>query len=75
MINGFIASAISAFLTNPIDVVKSRIMTQRDHYYKNVFDGFKKIIMKESIRELSKGALLRTLTLGTSGSVFFLMYE
>lgn len=73
--NGFLAAALASFATNPIDVIKTRIMTQRDGYYKSILDTFIKIMVKEDKYALMKGVQIRTLNLGFSGSIFFYIYE
>lgn len=66
---------IAAFLTNPIDVVKSRLMTQRDKYYSNTFNCFKSIYYDEGPRGFLKGAHVRVPSIGFTGVIFFAIYE
>jgi len=40
--NGLISTCGTAFITYPMDLVKTKLMTQRDRHYKGVFDCIKK---------------------------------
>lgn len=66
---------LGAALTNPIDVVKTRLMTQRDKYYASTFNCFKSIKREEGFKGFAKGIHIRTAALGFFGTVFFGMYE
>lgn len=61
-----ISSAIASSITTPFDVVKTRFQVQRrtqgidpEQVYKNVFDGFQKIIKHEGYAALWKGLSAR----------------
>jgi len=73
--NGAFAAAIAAFVTTPIDVAKTRLMTQRDGYYRGVFDCFRKIVKNEGVRKLFLGVEIRTFNIAMSGIIFFAAYE
>lgn len=66
---------LAAALTNPIDVVKTRLMTQRDKYYANTFNCFTSIYREEGVKGFTKGIHIRTAALGFFGTIFFGMYE
>ena len=69
------AAAFAGFLTTPIDVAKTRIMTQRDGYYKNTFDCLIKIAREEKLSKLYSAAHIRTFNLVIGGIIFFNSYE
>lgn len=73
--NGLVAASVAAFLTTPIDVVKSRLMTQRDKYYSNTFACFRNIYNEEGVSGLMKGVHIRVFNIGLSGIIFFSIYE
>jgi hypothetical protein len=75
MINGSIAAGSAAFITTPMDVLKSKMMTDRNHYYKGALDCAKKIFSEDGIKGFFKGAVLRTLPLSFTGTIFFTSYE
>jgi len=73
--NGAIAGSISSFLTTPIDVAKTKLMTQRDNYYKNLFDCLNKVAREEGFASLFKAVHLRVFNITFGGVVFFSSYE
>lgn len=74
-INGALAAAFAGLLTTPIDVAKTRIMTQRDSYYKNTLDALLKIAKEEGASKLFSAAHIRTFNLALGGIIFFNSYE
>ncbi|CEO96366.1 Mitochondrial carrier protein [Plasmodiophora brassicae] len=73
---GAIAGSISAAATNPLDVVKTRLMTQG---HKIVYNGFNDCIRKlwadEGLHGLTKGIFHRVAWIGLGGFLFFGAYE
>eukprot|EP01017_Pseudomicrothorax_dubius_P040027 TRINITY_DN6218_c0_g1_i1.p1 TRINITY_DN6218_c0_g1~~TRINITY_DN6218_c0_g1_i1.p1 ORF type:complete len:299 (-),score=39.08 TRINITY_DN6218_c0_g1_i1:71-967(-) len=74
-LNGGIASAIAGFLTNPIDVIKTRMMMQRSRVYKNTLDCLNKTLRKEGFMKLLSAAHIRSFNNFLAGFVFFGLYE
>lgn len=72
---GALAAALSSFLTTPLDVIKTKLMTQRDGYYKGPVDTFRKIIAEEGPAALFKGVKHRVLPLSFTGTIYFTVYE
>ncbi|EGR28303.1 mitochondrial carrier protein, putative [Ichthyophthirius multifiliis] len=72
---GGTAAALASFCTTPMDVLKSKLMTQRDNYYKGFIDVFQKTIQDEGPRGLFKGVLYRVLPFSFTGTIFFTVYE
>ena len=68
------AGANAAFMTTPIDVVKTRLMTSPDAY-RNVFQCFWKIIRDEGCLKLYAGWHVRVMYLFIGGIIFFSTYE
>ncbi|OWT38459.1 solute carrier family 25 (mitochondrial folate transporter), member 32 [Cryptococcus neoformans Bt1] len=71
------ASAITAMLTNPIWVVKTRVFgtAKNDSIaYRGLWDGFRSIYRMEGIRGLYKGSLLALVGV-SNGSIQFATYE
>jgi hypothetical protein len=62
-------------MTNPIDVVKTRLMTDVNSYYKNTFDCFQKIAFEEGYSSFLKAIHIRTLSIASTGVLFFVIYE
>lgn len=69
--------AITAMLTNPIWVVKTRVFgtAKNDSIaYRGLWDGFRSIYRTEGIRGLYKGSLLALVGV-SNGSIQFATYE
>ncbi|XP_050211624.1 S-adenosylmethionine carrier 1, chloroplastic/mitochondrial-like [Mercurialis annua] len=73
---GASAGAITAALTTPLDVVKTRLMLQgSSKQYNGVFDCFRTIVKEEGAHALLKGIVPRVLWIGSGGSIFFGVLE
>ncbi|KAK8854469.1 hypothetical protein IAR55_003207 [Kwoniella newhampshirensis] len=71
------ASAITAMLTNPIWVVKTRVFGTAKHdpaAYRGLWDGLSSIYRAEGLRGLYKGSLLALVGV-SNGSIQFATYE
>ncbi|WVQ95278.1 hypothetical protein IAU59_002373 [Kwoniella sp. CBS 9459] len=71
------ASAVTAMLTNPIWVVKTRVFGTAKHdaaAYRGLWDGLSSIYKAEGIRGLYKGSLLALVGV-SNGSIQFATYE
>lgn len=76
MWTGSLAGAIAAFLTTPIDVIKTRCMVQPRKYRNDSIKTIvKKFIKKEGYKVLMSGWLPRTLWIGLGGAIYFGSYE
>lgn len=58
-----------------MDVAKTKLMTQRDGYYKNLFDCLNKVAREEGFGSLFKAAHIRVFNITFGGMVFFSSYE
>lgn len=88
-ISAFIASLLAAITSNPIDVVRTRLMNQRkifrsygstsiSHstvYFTNSFECLSSILRNEGIMALYKGFIPAFLRMGPWNWCFFLVYE
>lgn len=74
---GLLAGAGAALLTNPLDVVKTRLMTQREgrYTYKGYYDCFSTILRKEGVRALFLGLQLRILWISIGGCLLLGGYD
>ncbi|MES1923242.1 hypothetical protein MHBO_004787 [Bonamia ostreae] len=77
---GAISGVIAGFITNPIDVVKTRIMTQpfssKDKNYISTPTKMAKLVYKnEGYRAFLGGAGVRVVWIGLGGGVFFYVNE
>lgn len=68
-------SCIAGFLTTPLDVAKTKLMTQRDGYYKNIGDTLVKIWTEEGPLKLYSASHIRAFNLSIGGIIFFGSYE
>jgi len=73
--SGFMAGSTAALLTNPIDVVKSNIMTQKQIIYSGFWDCASKLYNEHGLMVFTRGAMYRYLQIGSMSISFFLAYE
>jgi hypothetical protein len=71
--SGAFAGMVAGSITNPIDVIKTRMMCS--NFNLSVKDVIKHVIAVEGTRGLLYGITYRTLYLGLSSSLFFFIYE
>eukprot|EP00375_Theileria_parva_P000781 XP_763451.1 hypothetical protein [Theileria parva strain Muguga] len=75
-LSGSFAGGVAGALTNPLDVVKTRMMTQGEKkMYKSTWDCLTKIAVDEGTSALFKGLGLRVTWLTLGGFVFFAVLE
>lgn len=75
---GAVAGTITAATTTPLDVIRTRMMSQASGtsaLYKNAIDCVVKTVSREGPTALFKGIVPRCLLIGPSSAVFFLAYE
>lgn len=74
---GSIAGAVSAALTTPLDVVKTRLMTQSavTPKYNGIVHGITTIAKEEGAQALMSGVVPRVIWISLGGAVFFGAYE
>lgn len=75
---GAVTGTLTAATTNPLDVVRTRMMSQdvgSSALYKNALDCIVKTVSKEGPAALLKGVLPRCIVIGPSTAVFFFVYE
>lgn len=74
---GAFSGAISGFLTNPIDVVKTRLMTQAPNkaLQTGSFELAKKILCEEGAKAFMSGVTSRLVWISLGGAIFFGVYE
>lgn len=75
---GTIVGAISAIITNPFDVIKTRLMTQgtgSERKYQSILHCFRKMIAEEGAMSLTRGVLARVLWVAPSSGLLLGVYE
>lgn len=73
---GAFAGALTGAITTPLDVIKTRLMTQGPaNQYRGVFDCVQTIVREEGPSTLLKGIEPRVLWIGIGGSIFFGVLE
>eukprot|EP00850_Spirogloea_muscicola_P008034 SM000042S15301 [mRNA] locus=s42:191846:203002:+ [translate_table: standard] len=73
---GALSGAITGAVTTPLDVIKTRLMTQgAAGHYKGVADCVRKIVAEEGSAALLKGLGPRVTWIGIGGSIFFAVLE
>lgn len=72
---GAVAGGCAALLTNPIDVVKTRLMTQSRSIYPSTVGAFRVIYRREGLRAFWTGWQLRLLYTTMGGMLFFGTFE
>ncbi|XP_021758953.1 S-adenosylmethionine carrier 1, chloroplastic/mitochondrial-like isoform X2 [Chenopodium quinoa] len=73
---GAFAGALTGAITTPLDVIKTRLMTQGSaNQYNGIVDCVKTIVREEGAPALLKGVGPRVLWIGIGGSIFFGVLE
>uniref|UniRef100_A0AAV1USS6 Mitochondrial carrier protein n=1 Tax=Peronospora matthiolae TaxID=2874970 RepID=A0AAV1USS6_9STRA len=76
LVAGSIAGGMAAFLTNPLDVITVRLMTQgKTKQYAGVRDCFIKSMSKEGPRVLWRGTACRVVSIMPTTGICFGVYE
>ena len=76
LINGAFSGAVAAYVTTPIDVAKTRLMTDKGKgVYVHFLPTIKKIYQTEGIRTLWSGWQVRVLFTTVGGMIFFGTFE
>lgn len=71
---GAVAGGVGTFVSNPMDVVKTRVMTQ-GHLYKGVWDVVGRTYAEEGASAFFKGAAPRLMHKIPANGIFFAAYE
>jgi solute carrier family 25 citrate transporter 1 len=72
---GAIAGIVTVYTTMPLDVVKTRMQSERASQYKGAFNCAATILRKEGIQRFWKGTTPRLMRLILSGGIVFTIYE
>jgi len=74
---GSLAGGLAAGLTTPLDVVKTRLMTQRSgqHAYTGLLDCLYRVAKEEGVGALYRGLVPRVVNIALGGAIFFGAYE
>ena len=72
---GSVAGGIAAGLTTPLDVVKTRLMTQSPGQYSSIWSCLTAIVREEGTGALFAGAVPRMTSIAFGGAIFFGAYE
>lgn len=80
--NGVVAGSIgnilintASFLTTPIDVIKTKLMTSRDDNMRSISACVKRIMATDGPLGFFKGVTLRVANIAFLSSIFFSVYE
>lgn len=74
-LSGAISGIAAGFITTPVDVIKSRMMTNTLKLHNRSFlDWGKTIYAEGGLLSLFKGGLIRAVFLGLGGIIFFMVY-
>jgi len=74
MTAGAIAGGVGSLLSNPMDVIKTRIQTNPG-LYSGIYECAKTTLEKEGVRAFMRGSKPRLLHKIPANGVFFLSYE
>lgn len=72
---GSVAGGIAACLTTPLDVVKTRLMTQSPGQYSGIASCLQTIVKEEGAGALFAGVVPRMSSIAFGGAIFFGAYE
>lgn len=69
------AALVSAAVTNPIDVVKTKMMVQRQTVYVSTLDCLSQVHHQEGLAGFLRGITVRVPMITATGVIFFSVYE
>lgn len=72
---GCFAGVCSVFITNPVDVVKTRLQSLNHHKYNNIVDCFVKVWKQEGFFSFYRGIFPRTSRVCVEASFTFMLYD
>jgi hypothetical protein len=72
-LTALVAGAVAGGLTNPMDMIKARLQTQKQ--YKNAMDCFKQTVSQEGPKALFRGALARVLWISPNMMLTMTIYD
>ncbi|CAN8068046.1 unnamed protein product [Agarophyton chilense] len=72
---GAFAGTITGFTTCPLDVIRTRMMSQPKGTYKNALDCVTKLLAKDGPGALMRGIIPRCLVIGPASAIFFFTFE
>ncbi|KAI0566784.1 mitochondrial carrier (BOU / S-adenosylmethionine carrier) [Gracilaria domingensis] len=72
---GAFAGTITGATTCPLDVIRTRMMSQPKGTYKNVIDCVAKLLAKDGPGALIRGIIPRCFVIGPSSAIFFFTFE
>ena len=75
MIAGFIAGGSASLLTNPIDVIKTNLMSNKDKFFDSYWNCVKFLYQEDGLKAFARGFGFRFIHVGIMSMVFFSGYE
>ena len=74
-VSSFAAGIVTAVIGAPNDIVKTRIMNDKNNLYKGAFDCLKKTFKSEGVSGLFKGVNARWIRIGPMTMLQFMIWE
>ncbi|GJD11418.1 Probable S-adenosylmethionine carrier 2, chloroplastic [Galdieria sulphuraria] len=79
LVIGLVSGSVTAAVTTPLDVLKTRLMTQpigvSTIAYSSAWDCARQLVQHEGLQAFWKGLGPRVFYIGPSGAIFFVVYE
>lgn len=72
---GALGGAVAAAIMTPMDVIKTRLMTQRDGAYRGILDTCARVVREEGAHTLMRGAVPRVMFLAPLAAITLTMYN
>ena len=73
--NGIISGIVAALATNPIDVVKTRLMISREKVGKGMGEVGRAVYREEGLRGFYRASGVRIVSISVVSMIFFAIYE
>lgn len=74
-VSGFLAGGVASICTNPIDVIKTNLMANKDRVFDSYWKCIKFLYQEEGLRAFSRGIAFRFFHVGFMSLIFFCGYE
>ena len=73
--NGALSGILASYLTNPLDVIKTRLMIDTHETPKTMFNTSQDIYRQQGVAGFFKGSVVRMVYMASASIMFFCLFE